>query len=180
MAFVPMPVGMSVKNEVEVGREVLGCLFGVVDDHDSAAGPINDSGWIRKVHSVSFGFVFEPPPFAEIVISVYAEKGNLERCEMFEDLGLRDVACVNDSFDVLGAKEFDDSLDIGHSIVGIPDDSDSHPPILSRPRLALWRELRVSGCAEFEAMIAVPARTQTEPVIQGDGIWQNSSLSRRC
>ena len=133
LMLVSMPVCVSVENEIEVFGEFARCFFRIVNDQDASPCPFDRARWIREVHSELGGLGREALSFVLVVISKYTEERDVQSRKPLEDVGLGDVAGMNDAFDPSLLKERDDSVHVGHLIVGVSDDADPHSGSLSRP-----------------------------------------------
>ena len=126
---------VSVKDEIEAGREWSRGLLWIVDDENASARPLDRAGRISEIHPQSPRLTGQSLAVVQVVISEDAEQGDGESGEAFEHGRLRDVPGVDHALDAGFLKERHDLVDVAHLIVGVTDDADSHRASLSRHAL---------------------------------------------
>ena len=127
-----MAMCMTVEDEVESVRPLLRCLLRVMKHENSPAGPFERPRRQDEIQSEARRVHFQSGLMSEIVVAEYAEERSVELRELFENDRFREISGVNDAIDANLIEEAHDSLDIGHSIMGIADDANPHRRMLSR------------------------------------------------
>lgn len=122
-----MSMGMAMQEQVDVVvMHVMG-LIRIVHDENPSLGPFEGLRWVGQLDPEAFGLGLEQTAFAMIVVAEHGQDGNLECGELAEHPGLGDVTGVHHAFDLRFFEERNDSFDVGHSIVGVSHDANSHP-----------------------------------------------------
>ena len=98
----------------------------VVNDEDSTIGPMELQRAIVERHFVTRGGPVEFCSLSDVIVAVDAVDFSLQVRERIEHFGLRNISCVDDSFDGAECEDFSHSFDISEIVVRVTKHTDSH------------------------------------------------------
>ena len=147
---------MAVQNQIEPCGPIRFAAFWIMQYEDSSAGPFERSRRQDEIESEAPSVLGQASVTLDIVVAEDAKERRIQFRERLEHRGFRQVTGMNDAFDVGLVKEVDDSFDVVHSIVGVADDANSHPSMLSRRSRPLVAGYSAASCVESTQSRARP------------------------
>jgi hypothetical protein len=111
--FVAVEVGVSMQAENMAGCQAGFKVKGVVGDEDGLPGPSDFQGAVDQLHSILPGRSIKSWPFALVVVPVDTVERHGQGRERIENLGLGDIAGMDDAIDSASLEDFDDPIDTG-------------------------------------------------------------------
>jgi len=109
--LVAVEVGVPMQAEIMAGCQAGFKLEGIVGNEDGLPGPSDFQGAVDQLYSILPGRSLEAWPFPLVIVPVDAVERHGQGRERVENLGLGDVAGMDDAIDSASLEDFDDPAD---------------------------------------------------------------------